>query len=282
MHMIACKIKQSHWALGLALILFSKLCFAFETTVPRYALIIGNSDYKFSPLKNPSNDAKDMASTLKSIRYNVTIGLNQNPKQFKKLVDDFYKNIKDESAISIFYYAGHAIQSNNINYLIPINAGISSHDLLQTNAFSTEDLLKSLRRSSSKQNIIILDACRNNPFELSKSGEKSRGFTISDKRLSSLPRGLAPIEAPTGTLIAYSTEPGNTASDGKGLNGTYTSSLLRHITKSETAEALFKEVRRDVLNATHNRQTPWEHSSLTEKFYFIPPSNEEIPDIISF
>ena len=276
------KTRTLHWVFGIALISFTQASFAFETTAPRYALIIGNSDYKFSPLKNPSNDAKDMASTLKSIRYNVTVGLNQNPEQFTKLVDDFYRNIKEENAISIFYYAGHAIQSNNINYLIPVNAKISSHKALKTKAFSTEDLLKSLKHSASKQNIIILDACRNNPFELSKPDEKSRGFTVSDKKLSSLPRGLAPIEAPTGTLIAYSTEPGNTASDGKGSNGTYTSSLLRHITKSETAEALFKEVRRDVLNATHNRQTPWEHSSLTEKFYFIPPSNEEIPDIISF
>lgn len=276
------KTKRYRWAYGIVLILFTQLCFAFETTVPRYALIIGNSDYKFSPLKNPSNDAKDMAATLKSIRYNVTIGLNQNPRQFRKLVDDFYKNIKEQDAISIFYYAGHAIQSNNINYLIPVNAEISTHKLLTKKAFSTENLLQSLSYSSSKQNIIILDACRNNPFEINKSNKKGRDLKISDMRLVSLPSGLAPIEAPTGTLIAYSTEPGNTASDGKGLNGTYTSALLRHITKSETAEALFKEVRRDVLYATHNRQTPWEHSSLTEKFYFIPPSNEEIPDIIGF
>lgn len=142
--------------------------------------------------------------------------------------------------------------------------------------------MQSLSYSSSKQNIIILDTCRNNPFEINKSNKNGRGLNVSDKGLKPLPSGLAPIEAPTGILIAYPTELGNTASDGKGLNGTYTSAMLRHITKSETAEVLFKEVRRDVLYATHNRQTPWEHSSLTEKFYFIPPSNEEIPDIISF
>ena len=262
------------------LILFTPLSFAYETVVPRYALVIGNSDYTFSPLKNPANDARDMASILRSLRYQVTVGYDQNPAQLRQLVADFYKTIKEKDAISLFYYAGHAIQSDNINYLMPVNASISSYERLKSQALSTNELLSSLRQSSSKQNIIILDACRNNPFKVTK--KNSRGMSISDNKLLNLPRGLAPVEAPTGTLIAYSTEPGNTASDGNGRNGTYTASLLRHISKSETAEALFKKVRRDVLAATQNQQTPWEHSSLVETFYFIPPSNEEIPDIISF
>ncbi|MCK5336248.1 MAG: caspase family protein [Gammaproteobacteria bacterium] len=262
------------------LTLFTPLSFAYETVVPRYALVIGNTNYKFSPLKNPANDARDMASTLRSLRYQVTTGYDQNPSQLRKLVADFYKTIKEKDAISLFYYAGHAIQSDNINYLMPVNASISSYERLKSQALSTNELLSSLRQSSSKQNIIILDACRNNPFKVTK--KNSRGMSISDNKLLNLPRGLAPVEAPTGTLIAYSTEPGNTASDGNGRNGTYTASLLRHISKSETAEALFKKVRRDVLAATQNQQTPWEHSSLVETFYFIPPSNEEIPDIISF
>ena len=114
--------------------------------------------------------------------------------------------------------------------------------------------------------MVILDACRNNPFPTGKRGGA----------------GLAKVAVPSGTLIAYATEPGNVASDGKGKNGTYTSALLRYITQSETAEVLFKKVRKEVLSVTNNRQTPWEHSSLIEKFYFIPPSNEEIPDIPSF
>lgn len=245
---------------------------AFERIVPRYALVIGNGSYKFSPLKNPANDAADMASTLRSLRYEVTVVVDQNPAQMRDTVTSFYNKIKQQDAISVFYYAGHAIQANNINYLIPVNAKITSYDSMKTEAFSINELLYALKRASSKQNIIILDACRNNPFKIKNV----------DNTLAALPKGLAPIEAPTGTLIAYATEPGNVASDGKGENGTYTSALLRHITQSETAEALFKKVRKDVLSSTSNRQTPWEHSSLVEKFYFMPPSNEEIPDIIGF
>ena len=276
------KIRNYRWTLLLLLLTFTQSSFAFKDILPRYALVIGNADYKFSPLKNPTNDAADMAATLKTLRYQVTMGFDKNPIELRKIVADFYSHIKEKNAISLFYYAGHAIQADNINYLIPVNASINSFLRLKSQAFSTNELLQSHKKSSSRQNIIILDACRNNPFKVSDKSKKNRGVNISDKTLLSLPRGLAPIEAPTGTLIAYSTEPGSTASDGSGRNGTYTSSLLRHISKSETAEELFKKVRRDVLAATHNRQTPWEHSSLIETFYFIPPSNEEIPDIISF
>jgi len=264
------------------LILFSTSVFSYEEVLPRYALIIGNANYTFSPLKNPLNDANDMASTLRALRYDVTVALNQNPDQLRQSVSRFYNSIKEHNAISLFYYAGHAIQSNNVNYLIPVNANITSFERMKSQALSVNKVLTALKQSPSNQNIIILDACRNNPFEVNSDRKNKRSLVINDEKLLNLPHGLAPVEAPTGTLIAYATEPGNTAADGKGSNGTYTSALLRHIRKSETAEALFKEVRKDVLEVTRNRQTPWEHSSLIEKFYFMPPSNEEIPDIVSF
>lgn len=266
----------------LSLLFFTQNGFAYETVVPRYALVIGNADYKFSPLKNPVNDALDISNILRSLRYQVTVGYDQNPAQLKNIVKRFYKNIEEDNAITIFYYAGHAMQSNSVNYLIPTNANIDSTESLVMNSLSSNDLLSALKTSASKQNIIILDACRNNPFKITSKLSKEKGDVLNESQLSRLPKGLAPIEAPAGTLIAYSTEPGNTASDGAGRNGTYTSALLQHIAKSETAEALFKQVRKDVLYATNYKQTPWEHSSLIEKFYFIPPSNEEIPDIISF
>lgn len=263
------------------LLLFSPVSHSYEEVLPRYALIIGNSDYQFAPLKNPVNDARDMSATLEKLRYKVKLALNQNPEQLRQSVKDFYQSIKEKNAISLFYYAGHAIQADNINYLIPVNAQISSYKKMKSESLSINDVLYAIKRSSSHQNILILDACRNNPFK-PVAGSKSRSLNITDKKLLSVNTGLAPVKAPTGTLIAYATEPGNTASDGDGKNGAYTSALLRHIGKAETAEALFKEVRKDVLYDTDNRQTPWEHSSLIEKFYFMPPSNEEIPDIVSF
>lgn len=275
-------MKALRSCLFILLVFISLRTYSYQDVLPRYALVIGNSQYTFSPLKNPFNDARDMAAKLRSLRYDVTSAFDQNPQQIRQTVDNFYKKVKAKNAVSLFYYAGHAIQSKNINYLIPVNAAISSYSLLKKQALSVNDVLNAIKASSSKQNIIILDACRNNPFESSTSTKHNRSMQITDKDLLSISAGLAPVEAPTGTLIAYATEPGNVASDGRGNNGTYTSALLKHIGKSETAEALFKKVRRDVLKASDYRQTPWEHSSLIETFYFIPPSNEEIPDIIGF
>ncbi len=223
-----------------------------------------------------------MASKLKSLRYKVTVAVDQDPVQMHDVVTDFYLGIEGDDAISLFYYAGHAIQADNINYLIPVHAKITSYEALKSQSLSVNELLYALKQAASKQNIIILDACRNNPFVIKQPDSGGRGLAISDDELTQLARGLAPVEAPTGTLVAYATEPGNVAKDGKGRNGTYTAALLRHIGNAETAEALFKKVRRQVLASTNNRQTPWEHSSLIETFYFMPPSNEEIPDIISF
>jgi uncharacterized caspase-like protein len=223
-----------------------------------------------------------MSAVLSKLRYEVTLLLNQNPEELRQGVKLFFSKITDPKAITLVYYAGHAIQADNINYLIPVNAGITSFEIMKQKSLSVNELLNALSQSASKQNIIILDACRNNPFKADTKAGKTRSLLVDGDRLVSLNDGLAPVEAPKNTLIAYATEPGNTASDGQGSNGAYTSALLRYISVSETAEVLFKKVRKDVLRLTSNRQTPWEHSSLTEKFYFIPPSNEEIPDIISF
>lgn len=265
-----------------SLLLFPNICLAFEEIVPRYALVIGNANYSFAPLKNPINDANDMANKLESLRYRVTLATDQNPQQMRAVIEQFYASITEEDAISVFYYAGHAIQADNINYLIPINAQISTVELMTERALSFNTLLAQLRGAASQQNVIILDACRNNPFKIAKSTGAGRSITNLDAKVVALSSGLAPIKAPTGTLIAYATEPGNIALDGRGDNGTYTSALLEYIDNSETAEELFKKVRKEVLLKTKNKQTPWEHSSLIEKFYFMPPSNEEIPDIIVF
>lgn len=248
-------------------------CFAYNESLPRYALVIGNSHYEFAPLKNPANDANDIAEKLRKLRYRTTVATNLNPQQFRETVAEFYDSIAESNAVSVFYYAGHGVQIRNTNYLIPVEVAIDTAAQLMANAFSINELLAALTDSTSEQNIIILDACRNNPFKQTRN---------VPSQLMEIQQGLAPVEAPPGTLFAYATEPGNVAEDGLGRNGTYTMALLRHITKSETAEELFKKVRKDVLKATNNRQTPWEHSSLLETFYFAPPKNKKIPNLVNF
>lgn len=262
---------------------------AYEEALPRYALIVGNADYELAPLTNPVNDARDMAAKLEKLRYRVTLALNQNPEQLRETVADFYFSIEEENAVSLFYYAGHAVQLENSNFLIPVGKNFSSVSDIQKQAYPLNELLRELRDAYSEQNIIILDACRNNPFEYNRSEESSRGLKRvphngdgTASGLGNLNRGLAPMEAPPGTLVAYATEPGNVAADGAGRNGTYTRALLKHIDKAETAEALFKKVRREVLRSTDKAQIPWEHSSLLETFYFAPPKNQGIPNIVSF
>ena len=246
---------------------------AYDESVPRYALVIGNGQYDFAPLRNPVNDASDIADKLRNLRYKTTLALNLDPARFRKTVAEFYASIKEDNAVSVFYYAGHGVQLQDTNYLIPVDVVIDNPLQLIENAFSFNELVNELKQSASSQNIIILDACRNNPFNKTQA---------HNRQLQTIQAGLALVEAPPGTLIAYATEPGNVAEDGRGRNGTYTGALLRHITKSETAEELFKKVRRDVLQATSNRQTPWEHSSLVQTFYFAPRKNTKIPNIVNF
>ena len=261
------------FALLPAILLFMPSAHAYDESLPRYALVIGNSNYDFAPLKNPVNDATDVARNLRKLRYKTTLATDLNPQQFRDTVAEFYRSIKEDNAVSVFYYAGHGIQLQNTNYLIPVNVPTASPTALIDSAFSINELLAALDDSRSDQNIIILDACRNNPFQKTRS--------VANE-LREIQAGLALVEAPPSTLIAYATEPGNIAEDGLGRNGTYTQALLKYFTRAETAEELFKKVRKDVLQATNNRQTPWEHSSLLETFYFAPPKNKKIPNVVGF
>jgi len=258
---------------GLLLALLPVTVHAYDESLPRYALVIGNSDYDFAPLKNPANDARDIARTLEQLRYKTTLATNLDAQAFRTTVQQFYASIAEANAVTVFYYAGHGVQLHNVNYLVPVQASIDSPRQLAEQAFSINDLLAAIQQSRSDQNVIILDACRNNPFKQTKANAS---------QLAEIQSGLAMVEAPAGTLIAYATEPGNVAEDGRGRNGTYTGALLRYLKEAETAEELFKKVRREVLQATRNRQLPWEHSSLLETFYFAPPKNNKIPNIVTF
>ena len=186
----------------------------------RIALVIGNGDYKnASALPNPVNDAVDMARALKELGFEVISGTDQSKQQMENLIRQFGNRLAETKGVGLFFYAGHGISSGGVNYLIPIDADIQAEDEIEYSSVSINFLLNKMASANNGFNMVILDACRNNPF-----ARKWRNFReIGDKG------GLAKIDAPTGTLIAYATKPGDVASDGTGRNGLYTSALLKQM-----------------------------------------------------
>lgn len=244
----------------------------------RYALVVGNAAYAIGALDNPLNDAKDISQKLEVQNFKVTTLLDASSENMSKAITDFYRKIQSSKAASVFYYAGHAMQINNVNYLLPVDVQVQSKEALLDSSVSLNYLLRTMRESKSRTNIVILDACRNNPFVVEKGVAGSRGISLGDES----GKGLAPVEAPPGTFIAYSTEPGRVAQDGAGRNGTYTKHLLTHITTATDVETMFKLVRKDVMKETRQKQIPWEHSSLYSNFLFKKNDAQELPTIPSF
>lgn len=245
----------------------------------RFALVIGNASYPIGSLKNPINDAKDISASLKALGFEVETRLDISKADIGKTVKNFYRKLSDRDAVSVFYYAGHAIQLNSNNYLIPVDANISDLNSLDSEAYGFNQLLANMHKARSRTNIVILDACRNNPFSASRPAGENSSLTAEQV---STPRGLAPIEAPPGTFIAYATEPGKVAKDGAGRNGIYTKNLLKYLDLPVGIEKMFKTVRAAVMQETGNSQVPWEHSSLYRDFLFKRDEASELPNIPSF
>ena len=226
---------------------------ALSASEKRIALVIGNGNYQSAPLKNPVNDAKDIAFTLNELGFEVTLKTNVTQKSFERAIRDFGVQLKN-GGVGLFYYAGHGFQVKGSNYLIPIGAVLESEGDARYEAVDAGLVLAKMEDAGNGLNIIILDACRNNPF--------TRSFRSAEK-------GLAKMDAPTGSILAYATAPGNVAADGVGRNGLYTEKLLKHIaTPDLKIEEVFKRVRIDVAFASGKKQTPWESSSLMGDFYF--------------
>ena len=225
----------------------------------RTALVIGNATYKDSPLTNPVNDATDMAATLKRLGFDVTRLLNANLQTMEDTIEAFGLKLR-QGGLGLFYFAGHGVQIDGENYLIPVGELIGSQVQARSRSVAVGNILGAMRDARNEINVVILDACRNNPLPK------------SDRALQ---RGLAmPIAQTRGTLIAYATSPGETASDGNSRNGVYTQYLLQHITTPGLkVEDVFKNVRRDVDKATQSKQLPWELSSLSGDFYFTGPGS---------
>ncbi|MCK5658900.1 MAG: caspase family protein, partial [Alphaproteobacteria bacterium] len=221
----------------------------------RIALVIGNSDYKIGPLANPANDASDMANSLRKCGFTVIKNINCSRQQMRRVIREFGEKIRN-GGVGLFYYAGHGLQVNGENYLVPVDANITVEYEVEDECVKASSVLRAMEDAGNRLNIVILDACRNNPFKRSfRSGA----------------RGLARMDAPAGSLIAYSTAPGSVAADGTGRNGLYTSNLMKHMmTPGLSIEEMFKNVRLNVMNTSNKAQVPWESSSMTGDFYFIP------------
>jgi uncharacterized protein (TIGR02145 family) len=231
----------------------------------KYALVIGNGNYSSSVLANPENDARAIAAALKNMGFSVSKYENLNQSQMKKAIDDFGQNLKGYD-VGLFFYAGHGIQAYGYNYLIPVDAQLATERQIEYDCVQADRVLALMEGSGSKVNIIIMDACRNNPFE--------RAWTRS-----STGKGLAFMNAPGGTLIAYSTAPGTTALDGSGKNSPYTTALVESMNKPGLSiTQVFQNITRLVSDKTNKQQIPWISSSLTGDFYLNPTITTSLAD----
>ncbi len=231
-----------------------------DSTVSEYirtALIIGNADYLHLPsLTNPRNDAEDIASALKKLGFNITLLIDANLRNMNKAVNDFGQTLNTKKGVGLFYYAGHGVQIEGENYMIPSNVQVETQTDVKYSSLQLAKIMDVMGNSRDGLNIVILDACRDNPLP---AGQRS------------ISRGLARVDGTHGSFISFATGPGQTAADGSGKNGVYTNHLLRHISSPNTPfEQLFKRVARDVEKETHGKQIPWFSSSFTGDFYFSP------------
>ncbi|WP_051677577.1 caspase family protein [Bradyrhizobium sp. URHD0069] len=223
----------------------------------RIALVIGNSNYQnVVQLANPANDAKSVAQLLNSAGFEVISATDLSHNQMIEVIQNFSSKLAGlgPDTVAMVYYAGHGVQLAGENYLVPVDAKISSEPDLISGSLRLVDMMATLEAIPSRMRIVILDACRNNPFP----------------SLNDAGRGLAIVDAPNGSIVAYSTAPGTEALDGVGNHSPYADAFLRLAhEKNLPIEQLFKRIRLDVNNSTEGQQTPWESSSLTSDFYFF-------------
>ncbi len=224
----------------------------------RIALVVGNASYPQYPLKNPLNDARGMATVLKKSHFEVTLLENAGRRKMNEAISAFGKRLYNVD-VGLFYFAGHGVQFEGSNYLIPVDAVINDEVDVKYEAVNASRILDKMKQAKNDVNIVILDACRNNPFA---GRDRSAGGSVS--------RGLTKMFSPVGSFVAYATAPGSVSADGNGKHGIYTKYLLKYIQKPGlTIEQVFKKVRKAVRHDTGQQQTPWENSSLMGDFYFI-------------
>ena len=224
----------------------------------KVALCIGNANYPESSLKNPCNDANDVAASLESLGFVVRKLIDASIVEMEDALRTFSDDLATEH-VGLFFFAGHGMQIQGTNFLTAVDSKFQSDLEVKHSSLSLDKVLEVLEQAVNATSIVLLDACRNNPY-----GRRLRGTGQL---------GLASIHAPRGTIIAYATSPGQTALDGSGKNGAFTAALLKHImTQNLSIEDLFKRVRNTLSASTLGKQTSWEHTSLMGDFFFNPIS----------
>jgi uncharacterized caspase-like protein len=221
--------------------------------------VIGNGAYQVlrPQLVNPAKDARDIAEALRAAGFETTVETDVKRRDLYKLISGFAERIAaTPDTVGLFYYAGHGIQTDGRNYLVPVDANLESDDELEAEAVDAGKVLRAMDAAHNAVNIMVLDACRDNPLP---------------KKARSLMRGLAKMDAPSGTFIAYAAGPGQTAADGdKGSNGVFSGVLLKQLaTPGLQIEEVFKRTIRGVREQTQDKQVPWMESSLQGNFYFF-------------
>jgi len=227
----------------------------------RQALVIGNGKYMSAPLKNPVNDARDIAAALKKSGFEVVLGEDWGQREMEDAIIKFGRKLQS-GGVGLFYYAGHGIQVAGANYLLPVDARIESESDVRFEAVDAGRVLGKMQDADNRLNIVILDACRNNPF--------ARSFRDAQV-------GLARMDAPAGALVAYATAPGSVAEDGEQRNGLYTGTLLKYLLQPDIEIGMmFRKVREEVLRQSGKKQVPWESSSLVGEFHFMASSGSVV------
>lgn len=221
---------------------------------PRHALVVGNATYATAPLLNSANDAAAVAKVLERAGFTVDLKLNASQKQLQDAVTTFGDRLKGGGA-GLFYFAGHGVQIKGRNFLMPVGADIKREDEVPYKAVDVQQVLDKMETARNRINVVILDACRDNPF--ARSTRSNSG-------------GLSQVDAPIGSLVAFATAPGSVASDGKGSNGLYTQHLLANMERPGLPiEEIFKRVRLGVRLDSNGGQVPWESTSLEGDFSFF-------------
>jgi uncharacterized caspase-like protein len=237
----------------------------------RVALVIGNGAYAHAPrLDNPVSDARDMTAALRNLGFEVIEGIDLDETSMRRTVKRFAETLTGGD-VGLFFYAGHGLQVNGQNYLVPVDAKLETAAGLDFELVRLDVVHRTMEREA-KTNVLFLDACRDNP--LSRNLARAMGT-----RSSQIGKGLAVVESGVGTLISFSTQPGNVALDGAGRNSPFAGALVKHIARpTEDLSTLLIRVRNDVMAETKDRQIPWEHSSLRAKLYLaaLPPEPPRI------
>ncbi|MEP3275424.1 MAG: caspase family protein [Stappiaceae bacterium] len=249
-----------------AMLAYLMLAFSASAEVKerRVALVIGNQSYEHvEALENPHNDIEEISAMLRRADFDVTIGRDLSKIDLENLVRKFLRELNDGS-VGLFYYSGHAVQVGEQNFLIPVDAELASPFDLEFESFNIANLL-SYMRAASRMQIVILDACRDNPFEQHEVLWGERRFSLGKTR------GLRRIKQSLGSIVSYATRPGEVAFDGEGPLSPFTGSIVGNALQPDLEiRQLMTVVREEVIKATGGRQVPWDDSTLTRNFYFVP------------